>query len=290
MARTLEQLEAVLAWKHEASGIAPATAYCDFEDIRNYKAAVAMGAAAGVTVGLATVRIIKPSELGLLKQVADCGPDVGLVRNLAGLAWFAANAPGLPLVGDYALNVANEVTAALFAEHGVRRMVPSYDLNFTELAAMVAASRRVRGGRPPAHADVPHGTLRVLPHPEHRHEPQGLRPAVRHAPRGPQRPRGAAHPLVADVGCRNTVFNGTAQSAAEYVRADARHGDRRLPRRTAARRRGPQVAPLLDRYARVLAGSKTAARRGGSSRSSASSASRGARSGNERTDAARPIR
>ena len=28
---------------------------------------------------------------------------------------------------------------------------------------------------------------------------------------------GVSHPLVADVGCRNTVYNGTAQSAAEFV-------------------------------------------------------------------------
>ena len=28
---------------------------------------------------------------------------------------------------------------------------------------------------------------------------------------------GAAHPLLADVGCRNTVFNAAAQSAAEFV-------------------------------------------------------------------------
>ena len=99
MARTLEQLQAVLGWKSAATGLSAAGVYCDFEDVRKYPQAVALARAAGVPVSLATVRIIKPSEDGLLKQLADCAPDGILVRNLAGLSWFTANAPHLPLVG-----------------------------------------------------------------------------------------------------------------------------------------------------------------------------------------------
>ena len=43
-----------------------------------------------------------------------------------------------PLIGDYALNIANELTAAIFAEANLVRMVPSYDLNWRQLAAMLA--------------------------------------------------------------------------------------------------------------------------------------------------------
>src|SRR5947209_1842651 len=64
---------------------------------------------------------------------------------------------------------------------------------------------------------------------------------------------GAEFPVVADAGCRNTVFNAAAQSAAEYVARMKGLGLRRfrvdLLRETAA-----GVGPLLERYARVLAG------------------------------------
>ena len=59
--------------------------------------------------------------------------------------------------------------------------------------------------------------------------------------------------MLADTGCRNTVYNSVAQSAAEYVsRMQAlgvRHFRVELLRETPA-----EVGPLLDRYARVLAG------------------------------------
>src|SRR5207237_8785278 len=83
LARTMEQLDAVLAWR-------PATAYCDFEDPRRYREAVARAKAAGVPVGLAPLRIVKPGEEGFLRQLAGLGVDVLLVRTLAGLAWFGA--------------------------------------------------------------------------------------------------------------------------------------------------------------------------------------------------------
>ena len=64
---------------------------------------------------------------------------------------------------------------------------------------------------------------------------------------------GANFPVLPDTGCRNTVFNSVAQSGAEYVgrmRELGLHTFRvDLLRETPA-----QVGPLLDRYARVIAG------------------------------------
>src|SRR6185436_3972786 len=65
-------------------------------------------------------------------------PDAILVRNLAGIAFFSEKSPHLTLIGDYSLNIANELTAAIFAEHNLVRFVPSYDLNWRQLAAMLA--------------------------------------------------------------------------------------------------------------------------------------------------------
>ena len=57
------------------AGVSLATVYCEFEDVRSYKEAVALARSADVPVGLATMRIIKPGEEGLLQLIADCEPD-----------------------------------------------------------------------------------------------------------------------------------------------------------------------------------------------------------------------
>jgi putative protease len=64
---------------------------------------------------------------------------------------------------------------------------------------------------------------------------------------------GTAHPLIADVGCRNTVYNATAQSAAEYVPRMRQLGIRDF-RVELLRESQDEAASLLDRYTRVIAG------------------------------------
>ena len=254
LVRSLDQLEALTRWT-PVDGIELAGVYCDFEDIRKYKDAVALARASNLSVGLATIRIIKPGEEGLLRQIADCGPDGVLIRNLAGLGWFSTQAPQLPLVADYSLNVANEVTAALLAEQGVRRMVPSYDLNWAELSAMLKRF-------PPALFETVIHQHMPMFHMEHCVFCHTLssgtsyrdcgRPCDRHKVELRDR-AGAAHPLIADVGCRNTVFNAAAQSAAEFIPRMKDMGLRHF-RLELLRESKSEVGPLLNRYARVLAG------------------------------------
>jgi putative protease len=255
LVRTLDQLRAALDWRSADADLRASTVYCDFEDVRKYKEAVPLARAAGVPIGLATVRVIKPDEQGLLRQVADCGPDLVLVRNLAGLSFFPNHAPHLPLVADYSLNVANELTAKLLADRGVVRMVPSYDLNWNQLAALM--------GRFPANRfeAVVHQHMPMF-HMEHCVFCHTLstgtsfkdcgRPCDAHQVDLKDR-AGAAHPLIADVGCRNTVYNGTAQSAAEFVPRMRQLGIREF-RIELLRESHKEAVTLLDRYARVIAG------------------------------------
>jgi U32 family peptidase len=248
LVRTLEQLNAVLPRR-------PELVWCDFEDVRRYREAVALGRAAGVPVGVATLRVVKPGEEGFLRTIAASEPDAVLVRNLAALSFYREHAPDLPLVGDFSLNVANELTAELFFAEGLRRLVPSYDLNWEQFAALL---RRSRPGRFEA---VAHQHMPMF-HNEHCVFAAALssgkdwrdcgRPCDRH--RVELRDRsGAAFPLLADAGCRNTVFNAVAQSAAEYLprmlALGVRHFRVELLRESAA-----EVGPLLDLYERVLAG------------------------------------
>ncbi len=278
LARSLEQVDAVLAWaaslqienrqckeSHGTIGVPidpwawgqstiPSLLYCDFEDVRQYPLAIAKARAAGVPIALATVRIIKPGEEGLLAQLMHVPPDAVLVRNLAALSYFRQHHPELPLIADYTLNVANELTAAVVAQQGVIRMAPSYDLSWPQLAAML-------GQFDPAWFEAVIHQHMPMFHMEHcvfaatlsngkDHRDCG-RPCDRHDLELRDRV-GQPHPLVADVGCRNTVFNAQAQSAAGYVPRMKALGLRHF-RVELLRETPEQARVVLDYYARLLA-------------------------------------
>jgi putative protease len=138
LVRRPEQLDAVLRWTPRDGLPRPALVYCDFADVRNCKEAVARCRAAAMPVGLATLRIAKPGEDDLLAAIAGARPDAVLVRHLAGLSLFREQAPQLPLVGDFSLNTANEISAAILAEAGLARITSGLDLNAGQLAALLA--------------------------------------------------------------------------------------------------------------------------------------------------------
>lgn len=255
MARSVEQVEAAAAWQPDSPLLRPLMVYCDFEDVRRYPAAVEVARRHGMAIGLAGMRVVKPGEEGFLRTVLNARPDAVLVRNLATLSFFREHAPELPLVGDFALNIANELTAELFAAEGLARMVPSYDLNWEQLAAMLAHID------PALFEVVVHQHIPMF-HMEHcvfaaflsngkDHRDCG-RPCDAHKVELKDRV-GSMFPVIPDAGCRNTVYNAFAQSAAEYVPRMRELGVRTF-RVEFLRERPEQVAPLLARYARVVAG------------------------------------
>jgi putative protease len=266
LVRTMAQLDAVLAYE---GPIRPSMLYVEFEDVRRYpeairkcrEAHVAGGSgrggegAAGMPVALASIRIVKPGEQGFLKHVSDCGPDAILVRSLGAVGYYREKAPHIPLIGDYALNVANELTAGIFLRAGLQRLTPSYDLNWQQLAAMA------RRCDPAVLECVIHQHMPMF-HMEHCVFAHTLsngkdfhdcgRPCERH--RLDLRDRvGEAHPLLPDVGCRNTLFNASAQTAAEFLPEMRRLGIRHF-RIELLRESADETTRLLDRYARILAG------------------------------------
>jgi putative protease len=258
LVRSLEQLDAVLRWQPPPGTSRPAMVYCDFEDVRRYGEAIARLRADGMPAGLAALRIIKQGEEGWLAQLERRQPDAVLVRNLATLEFFRQHAPEVQRIGDFALNIANELTADAFRRSGLVRAVPSYDLNWDQLSAMLGRCA------PDFFEVVVHQHMPMF-HMEHcvfaATMSEGKdwrdcgRPCDRH--RVELRDRaGANFPLLADTGCRNTVFNAVPQSAVELLSrmraAGLRHFRVELLRET-----GEQVAPLLDRYARAIAGLET---------------------------------
>jgi U32 family peptidase len=210
LCRTMAQVEACLAAGERSLDV-------EFADIRRHREAIVAARAAGATVRVATPRIHKPGEEGIFRLLLRQEPDAVLVRNVAGLDFFRDQ--GVAVDADFSLNVANRLSAAFLRGRGTRRIVPSHDLNRDQLAELVVAA----GG---ADLEVVVHQRMPLFHMEHCVFCAVLSPGTDKTNCGRPcddrvvalRDRvGVEHPLTADVGCRNTLYNATAQSGAEVV-------------------------------------------------------------------------
>jgi putative protease len=212
LCRTPEQLAAALE-------VGVAEVYVDFEDIRRYAAAVAQvrGAGTGAQIFLATPRIQKAGEQGFFKLIENAAPDGVLIRNLGAIAYFRENT-ALRKIGDFSLNVANPLTAEYFLGLGLERVTISYDLNLEQVLDLLATA-------PPPWFELTLHQHMPMFHMEHcvfaAFMSKGTsfldcgRPCEKH--RVSLRDRvGVEHPLRADVGCRNTLFNAVPQTGARF--------------------------------------------------------------------------
>jgi len=247
LCRSLVQLEAVLA-----CGVRDVMV--DFADIRQYADAVGRARAASARIWLATPRIQKPDEMGILRVLLRHEADGILVRNLAGLAFYAEQ--GVPCVADASLNATNELTVDWLRRAGAQRVTASYDLNREQLVDLVEAID-------PACLEVVIHQHMPMFHMEHcvfcavlspgTNKHNCGRPCDVHQVRLRDRV-GMEHPLTADVGCRNTLFNAVPQSAAEAVPQLLARGVRHF--RIELLNDGPaaEVAETIGLYRRLLAG------------------------------------
>jgi len=210
LCRNLSQLQAVLR-----EGVS--SVLVDFPDIREYRTGVSAAHAAGAEIYLATPRIQKPREMGIFRALLRYRSDGVLVRNLGGLAFFADC--GVPVVADFSLNAANELTVDYLRRQGAHRVTVCYDLNRDQLLDLVQAV-------PPHWLEVVVHQHMPLFHMEHCVICAALSPGTSRADCGRPCDRhavrlrdhlGMEHPLQADVGCRNTLFNAVPQSASEVV-------------------------------------------------------------------------
>ena len=210
LCRTMSQLEHVLATGHRH-------VYVEFHDIREYRNAVAAAREASAEIYIATLRIQKAGEAGLFRALAKHGADGWLVRNLAALRFAIENQ--IPCIADFSLNVTNPLSAQWLIEQGARRITASYDLNRDQLLELI-------GPMPGAWTEVVVHQHMPMFHMEHcvfctvlspgTNKTNCGRPCDRHDVRLRDRV-GVEHVLHADVGCRNTLYNGNAQSGAEVV-------------------------------------------------------------------------
>ncbi|MBD3883592.1 U32 family peptidase [Phormidium tenue FACHB-886] len=215
LTRSLPQLQAALQ-----SGIT--TLYCEFEDPRAYREAVQLvrqwqSSSTVPTIWVAPPRITKPAENWILQQVRSAEADGYLIRNYDQLAFFQ----GQRCIGDFSLNVANPIAAAYFKQFQLERLTASYDLNIQQLEDLIRQC-------PTDWFEVTIHQHMPMFHMEHcvfcaflsegKDYTDCGRPCESHQVKLRDR-TGTEHLLQADAGCRNTVFNGVAQTGAEYVQS-----------------------------------------------------------------------
>jgi putative protease len=198
----------------------------DFEDVRRYRESVEKIRALGAKtrVWLATPRIQKAGEEGFFRLIENAAPDGVLIRNLGAIDFFVSSGSKLELHGDFSLNVANPLTAKEFLRRGLGRLTLSYDLTLEQVVELVTSlPPQARGALEiTIHQHMP------MFHMEHCVFAAFLssgksfldcgRPCEKH--RVHLRDRvGVMHPLRADVGCRNTLYNAVPQTGAQFYDA-----------------------------------------------------------------------
>lgn len=212
LVRTPEQLDAALE-------IRPASITLDYLDLYGLRPAVERIQAAGLTARVASPRVLKPQEQRIVNFLLRL--DCPIVVRSGGLLEALQGRHPHPLIGDFSLNAANQISAETYFGLGIERLTPTHDLNADQIAGL---ARAIGGERfeviayhhlPVFHTEhcvfcrfLSTGTSYLdCGHPCEKHKV-----ALKDA-------QGRAHPVMADVGCRNTVFGAEAQVASRHLDA-----------------------------------------------------------------------
>ncbi len=210
LVRNSEQLDAAIAAR-------PDSITLDYLDLYGLRPSVERVRAAGLQVRVASPRILKPGESRITQFLSSLRCPI-LVRS-TGMLYSLRESTGQPLIGDFSLNAANTLTAELYLELGLHRLTPTHDLNAAQVAALAATIG------PDRLEAIAYQHLPVF-HTEHcvfcRFLSTGTtyrdcgRPCEHHRV-ALRDSHGRAHPVMADVGCRNTVFGAEAQQSSAHM-------------------------------------------------------------------------
>lgn len=256
MVRTEVQLDAVI-------GLGLGEVELDWMEFTGLGKAFSRARQRGLRVTVATARIGKPGDEPLDQRLWDLQPDGILLRHWGAvmrLLRLRGAGQGPQLHGDYSLNVTNSLTARFLLDLGLDSLTASHDLDETQLQALLV--------------QVPAAQLTVVAH--HRiptfHTEHCLyshllsngrdfhscgRPCERDQ-LAVADPQGRAHPVVVDVGCRNTVFHHAPHSKAAAAARLVAAGVRRL-RVEFVREDAAAVRAVLQGWQALLAGRANAA-------------------------------
>ncbi len=212
LVRTSQQLQAAIACR-------PSSITLDYLELYGLRDSVKLVQQANITCRVASPRILKPSEQNIKRFLLSLNCDL-LIRSGGLLHDLQSPDLDLPFLdGDFSLNIANAIAAKTFFGMGLRRITPTHDLNaqqIIDLAQQTPAS---------AMEVIAYQHLPVF-HMEHCVFCRFLSKGTDHTNCGHpcekhkiavQDARGRQHAILADVGCRNTVFGAEAQSATDFI-------------------------------------------------------------------------
>jgi putative protease len=210
LVRTPEQLNAALE-------VRPSSITLDYLDLYGLRPAVERIKNAGIMPRVASPRVLKPNEQRVVNFLLRL--DCPLVVRSGGLLEALQGRHQHALIGDFSLNVANQLSADTYFKLGVATITPTHDLNADQIAQL---ARAVGGARLEV---IAYHHLPVF-HTEHcvfcrflsngtsyldcGHPCESHKVALRDV-------QGRSHPVMADVGCRNTVFGAEAQVASRHL-------------------------------------------------------------------------
>ncbi|MCB8980269.1 MAG: U32 family peptidase [Ardenticatenaceae bacterium] len=210
LVRTPDQLSAALA-------LHPASITLDYLDLYGLRPAVEQVQAAGIEARVASPRILKPDEQRIVNFLLRL--DCAILVRSTGLLHALQGQSAQPLHGDFSLNAANALSAHTFFELGLARLAPTHDLNAAQITALATAVG------PDRLEVIAYHHLPVF-HTEHcvfcRFLSEGTSykdcgtPCEKHKV-ALRDVHGRSHPVMADVGCRNTVFGAEAQTGAAHL-------------------------------------------------------------------------
>jgi len=253
--RTLEQVEVALALAPE---LGLTELQLDFMELVGLGIAVEKVRASGLRVVVATPRVQKPGEEGYDKRFERLKPDGILARHLGAVEHFRKNRHTETVHGDFSLNATNALTARTLLELGLSTLTPAYDLDLAQLLDLCA-------GVPAQRLEVTLHQHLPLFHNEHcvyshllsngRDFRDCGRPCEKHLVQL-RDALGMEHPVIVDVGCRNTVFNARAQSAAGCLPQLLAAGVRRF-RVELVREPADESRHVLRAYAELLSGKRS---------------------------------
>jgi putative protease len=246
LVRTPAQLDAAIA-------IRPTGITLDYLDLYGLKPSLERVRAFGIQARVASPRVLKPGEERIVDFLLGCDCPI-LVRS-AGLLHALSDRAHHDLAGDFSLNAANLSAADELFALGLKSLTPTHDLNAAQVADL---ARAVGGDRIEA---ILYQHLPVF-HTEHcvfcRFLSTGTsyqdcgRPCEHHVV-ALRDDAGRAHPVVADVGCRNTVFGAEAQEASRHL-DDWRAAGIAQFRLEFAHESGEQTAEVARLFASALEG------------------------------------